>query len=98
MGIRVPTGVMALMPAAAVEVLEAADRHRGIASLTLTFAADPVMRWAWPDAHHYARYWPIFAEAFGGQAFDDGTAHGLEDCRAVALWMAPGAGPDEAPS
>ena len=71
------------------------DRQRGVASLTLAFASDPVMRWAWPDAHRYATYWPRFAEAFGGQAFDDGTAYGLENCLAVALWMAPGVGPDE---
>ena len=56
----------------------------------LAFASDPVMRWAWPDAHRYATYWPKFAEAFGGQAFDDGTAYGLADCLAVALWMRPG--------
>jgi GNAT superfamily N-acetyltransferase len=83
------------MTAATVEVIQATDRQRGIASLTLAFASDPVMRWAWPDAHRYATYWPKFAEAFGGRAFDDGTAYGLEDCLAVALWMRPGVGPDE---
>ena len=83
------------MTTATVEVIREADRQRGVASLTLAFASDPVMRWAWPDANRYATYWPRFAEAFGGQAFDDGTAHGLEDCLAVALWMAPGVGPDE---
>ena len=83
------------MTAAKVEVIQAADRQRGVASLTLAFASDPVMRWAWPDADRYATYWPKFAEAFGGPAFDDGTAYGLEDCLAVALWMRPGVGPDE---
>jgi GNAT superfamily N-acetyltransferase len=83
------------MTAATVEVIQAADRQRGVASLTLAFATDPVMRWAWPDAHRYATYWPRFAEAFGGRAFDDGTAHGIEDCVGVALWMGPGVGPDE---
>src|ERR1700690_1342011 len=83
------------MTAAAVEVISAADRQRGIACLTLAFAADPVMRWCWPDPHQYARYWPPFAEAFAGRAFDHGTAHGIEDCRAVALWMRHGVEPDE---
>jgi ribosomal protein S18 acetylase RimI-like enzyme len=83
------------MTAATVEVIQATNRRRGIASLTLAFASDPVMRWAWPDAYRYATYWPKFAEAFGGQAFDDGTAYGLDDCLAVALWMRPGVGPDE---
>lgn len=84
------------MTAASVEIIEVANRRGGVASLTLAFVADPVMRWAWPDSCRYATYWPKFAEAFGGRAFDHGTAHGLEDCLAVALWMPPGVGPDEA--
>jgi GNAT superfamily N-acetyltransferase len=83
------------LTAATVEVIQATDRRRAIASLTLAFASDPVMRWAWRDAHRYATYWPRLADAFGGRAFDDGTAYRLEDCLAVALWMRPGMGPDE---
>jgi GNAT superfamily N-acetyltransferase len=83
------------MTSAQVEVIDVAQRGRALASLTLAFATDPIMRWAWPDPHRYATYWPMFADAFGGRAFDHGTAHGLEDCVAVALWMPPGAGPDE---
>jgi GNAT superfamily N-acetyltransferase len=79
----------------AIEVIEVTDRQRGIASLTLAFSSDPVMRWLWPDPRRYVTYWPRFAEAFGGQAFDDGTAYGLQDCMAVALWMRPGVGPDQ---
>jgi GNAT superfamily N-acetyltransferase len=78
-----------------VEVIQAADRQRAIASLTLAFARDPIMRWAWREAHRYATYWPRLADAFGGRALDGGTAYGLEDCAAVALWMPPGMGPDE---
>ncbi len=76
-------------------MIAATDRERAIASLTLAFSSDPVMRWAWPDPERYLTYWPRFAEGFGGQAFDDGTAYGLQDCLAVALWMRPGVGPDE---
>ncbi len=83
------------MTAATVEVIQVADRRRGVASLTLAFVADPVMRWAWSDPYRYATYWPRFAEAFGGRAFDHGTVHGLEDSLAVALWLPPGVGPDE---
>ena len=74
-------------------MIEATDRQRGIASLTLAFSSDPVMRWAWPDPGRYLTYWPRFAEGFGGQAFDDGTAfraQGLPGCRLVdaarSLW------------
>jgi GNAT superfamily N-acetyltransferase len=82
------------MTEAAVEVIQAADRQRGVATLTLAFATDPVMRWGWPDPYRYATYWPPIADAFGGRAFDHGTAHELEDCLAVALWLPPGVEPD----
>jgi GNAT superfamily N-acetyltransferase len=85
---------VSVMTEAAVEVIQAADRMRGLACLTLAFATDPVMRWGWPDPHRYLAYWPQIADAFGGRAFDTGTAHGLEDSVAVALWLAPGVRPD----
>ena len=75
------------MATASVEVVQAADRHTGVSTLALAFATDPIMRWCWPDPDPYATYWPRFAEAFGGRAFDHGTAYGLEDCVAVALWL-----------
>jgi GNAT superfamily N-acetyltransferase len=81
---------------ASVEAIRPADRRRGVAALTLAFAADPVMRWAWPDPYQYATYWPKIAEAYSGRAFDCGTAYVLEDFAAVALWLPPGAGSDEA--
>jgi GNAT superfamily N-acetyltransferase len=80
--------------AAAVEVTRT-DRKRAVQSLTLAFSSDPVVRWAWPDPERYLAYWPQFVEAFAGRAFDHGTARGLEDCLAVALWLAPGIEPDE---
>ncbi len=82
------------MTDAAVEVLEEADRQRGIASLTLAFATDPVMRWGWPDPIRYFTFWPKIADAFGGGAFEHGTAYGLEGCLAVALWLPPGGEPE----
>jgi GNAT superfamily N-acetyltransferase len=78
----------------AVKVIGAEDRQRAVASLTLAFSSDPVVRWAWPGQEQYLAYWPRFIQAFGGGAFDHGTAHGLEDCMAVALWLPPGAEPD----
>jgi hypothetical protein len=36
-----------------VNVIEATNRQRAIASLTLAFSCDPVMRWGWPDPEQY---------------------------------------------
>jgi hypothetical protein len=77
------------LESASVEVILSADRRRGVATLTLAFAADPIMRWVWPDPYQYATYWPRIAEAYGGRAFDCGTAHVLENYAAVALWLPP---------
>ena len=79
----------------AIEVITPAGRRRGIATVTVAFVADPVVRWAWPGQDSYLTYWPRIVEAFGGRAFDHGTAHGIGDGLAVALWLPPGVGPDE---
>lgn len=63
--------------------------------LTLAFVTDPVVRWIYPDPHQDATYWPRIVDAFGGRAFESGTAHRLEDFAAVAVWLPPGVGPDE---
>ena len=78
-----------------MEVIQATERQCAITTLMLAFAVDPIMRWAWPDPSAYAVCWPGVADAFGGRAFDHGTAHGLGDSLAVALWLPPGVGPDE---
>jgi GNAT superfamily N-acetyltransferase len=77
-----------------VDVVEPIDRQRAIASLTRAFSTDPMMRWAWPSPKRYDAYWPQFADAFGGRAFDQGTAFGVEDCLGVALWFPPSVEPD----
>jgi GNAT superfamily N-acetyltransferase len=79
-----------------VIVIQRNERHRAIATLTLAFASDPITRWAWPDSYTFATVWPQVIEAFGGRAFEIGTAHAVEDFTAVALWLPPGVSPDEA--
>jgi len=70
------------------------DAERAFDTLVLAFAGDPVERWLYPEAHEYLRWFPAFLAAFGGRAFDQGTAWGLGDFSAVALWLRPGAEPD----
>ena len=62
-------------------------RTGGEGSSSMAFATDPIMRWGWPDRIGTSLQWPPIADAFAGRAFDHGTAHGLEGCLAVALWM-----------
>jgi len=71
-------------------------RASAIGSIVLGFAADPMTRWVWPDPSEYLRIMPQFANAFGGKAFELGTAYITEGARAAALWLPPGVEPDEA--
>lgn len=67
-----------------------------IATLTSAFVADPVIRWMYPEADDYMASFPGFLRAFGGPAFEDETVAANTADSAVALWMRPGAVPDEA--
>ena len=46
-----------------------------ISTIVLGSAADPMARWAWPDSSEYLRIMPQFVMAFGGRAFEHGTAY-----------------------
>jgi GNAT superfamily N-acetyltransferase len=71
--------------------LEPKHSAEAIATLVAAFSDDPVERWMYPDAGQYATHFPTFVAAFGGSAFDDGTAWRLScGSDAVALWMQPG--------
>jgi GNAT superfamily N-acetyltransferase len=70
------------------------DKARLIATLVLGFAADPVARWASPGAMDFLDRRDEFFDAFGGAAFDLGTAFVANDGAAVALWLPPGVAPD----
>jgi GNAT superfamily N-acetyltransferase len=78
-----------------VNAVRPGDARRAFDTLALAFAADPPSRWLFPDVRQYLRYFPVFAKAFGGAAVDRGTALTSHDCSGVALWLAPGVGPDE---
>ncbi|WP_028348999.1 GNAT family N-acetyltransferase [Bradyrhizobium murdochi] len=75
---------------------DANNRASAISTIVLGFAADPMARFAWPDPSVYLRIMPRMVNAFGGGAFEHGTAYITEGARAAALWLPPGVEPDEA--
>jgi ribosomal protein S18 acetylase RimI-like enzyme len=79
-----------------IRTATAADAEQCLAVLTLAFGSDPPCRWTWPDPHQYLEAFPRFARAFGGSALELGTAYYAEGFAGVALWLPPGAAPDEA--
>ena len=84
------------MSAALIRTATAADTERCLAVLALAFSSDPPCRWAWPDPQQYWEAFPRFARAFGGSALEHGTANYYGGFSGVALWLPPGAAPDEA--
>jgi GNAT superfamily N-acetyltransferase len=79
-----------------VTVIRPSDRDRAITTLTLAFAGDPVVRWLLEDPYVFTRYWPRIVEAFGGAAFEAGTALAVQGFAGVALWFPPGVHSDDA--
>ena len=65
-----------------------------VATLTLAFAADPFLRWIYPESCEYLAHFPELMLAFGGAAFDQETVWQLGGHAAVAMWMPPGIEPD----
>ena len=83
------------MTAPPVKTATDADKASVIDAIVLAFAADPVVRWLWPDPRAYLATMPDFALAYGGEAFAHGSAYCTHDYTGAALWLPPGAHPDE---
>ena len=79
---------MAIQPTVSIKAAE--DEERAIATITMAFIADPIVRWFIHDSARYLRYWPSFVRAFGGGAFEHGSADVAGDYAGVALWVPPG--------
>jgi GNAT superfamily N-acetyltransferase len=83
---RTPPDIQAVAPA---------DVPRAESIQLLAFAADPVMRWLWPEPHVYLQAFPRLIRGFGGRAFEHDAAHVTPDFAAGTLWLPPAVHPDE---
>ncbi|WP_299409082.1 GNAT family N-acetyltransferase [Acaryochloris sp. IP29b_bin.148] len=72
-----------------------AEADRCYAVLALAFGRDPAIRWMFSHPWQYAQIFPLFAQAFGGEAFQHNTATYVDPFKAVALWLPPSTQPDE---
>ena len=66
------------------------DRERILMMMTLAFSANPVARWIFTEAKQYMESWPLMIDAFGGKAFENGTAYMSEQTEGAILWLPPG--------
>jgi len=83
------------MEPARVRTATSAEETQLVHTLVAAFAADPVVRWCWPNARQYFESMPDFTLAFGGAAFAHQEAHCTENFSGAALWLPPGVHPNE---
>lgn len=84
----------ALESGSAVRPATAMETDQTIDTLVLAFAEDPAVRWVFPEADAYLRWFGPFIRAFGGAAFESGGALVDAGHRGAALWLPPGVEPD----
>jgi hypothetical protein len=82
-------------PMLTVAAITAAEVDQAVAVICLAFSSDPTARWTNPDPHAYVSYFPKVVRAFGGKAFEHGSAHQVSEFRGAALWLPPGVHPDQ---
>ena len=83
------------MRTAVVKRVTAANEDAAIDVVVRAFSADPAARWLYPDANQYSVNFPNFVKAFGGKAFEHGSAYSIDDYRGAALWLPPEVHADE---
>ncbi len=71
------------------------ERSSVVGTITMAFGTDPVARWMYPDPSDYLDWFPSFVRAFAGTAFENGSSYRTPDFSGVALWLPPGAHPNE---
>jgi len=79
-----------------VETTHSVNESRLVTTIVTAFAADPAVRWMYPDAQLYRAHFRDFVHAFGGKAFECGTADEVSGIGSAALWLLPEVQPDEA--
>jgi ribosomal protein S18 acetylase RimI-like enzyme len=78
-----------------IKTVTATEEEAAINVVVLAFSADPAARWLYPDSHQYRVNFPNFVRAFGGEAFEQGSAYSIDGCSGVALWLPPDVHPNE---
>ena len=80
----------------AIRAAEESDRAAVSDTLTLAFAADPIVRFWMPGATQYLHGWPRLAHSLGERGYARGTVMIASDFAAVAMWLPPGVEADPA--
>ena len=83
------------MTTSVIEQTSVTNEARLVATIVTAFAADPAVRWTYPDPMDYLTHFPDFVRAFAGKSFDCGTAEAVDGIACAALWLPPTVHPDD---
>jgi len=79
-----------------VRTATAGEVDRVVGPIVMGFAADPLLRFFFPDPAAYLDAFPQLVRAVAAPAFEHGSAQCVETFVAGALWLPPGVEPDNA--
>ena len=78
-----------------VRAARAGELDRAVDTIALAFAADPFMRWVFPEASDFLEHFRAVLREFGRHAIAHGSVYVAGDFAGAAIWLAPGVHPDE---
>ena len=73
-----------------IKEVTASERDKFKDCMVTAFAADPSMRYFWPEPSRYLKSFRSFVDLYCGNAIANGTAWTIDDFAGVAGWLAPG--------
>ena len=79
-----------------IRTAAADELDKVLATTTLAFNSDPLMRWMLPGSDAFIAGFGPLVNAFCGASVANGSTYVTEDFGGAALWMPPGLEPDEA--
>lgn len=72
------------------------QKNRVSATLLMAFAADPFMRWLFPNGSEYINLFPSYLESEGfSLGFKHGSVYATEEFEGVSFWLPPNVHADE---
>ncbi len=78
-----------------VKVGSRSDESNIMNVIGMSFIADPLLRWIYPDLQRFVAYLPQLTKAYGGRAIDHRSAYYVDGYPGAALWLPPGIGSDD---
>ena len=78
-----------------IQSVQIQEKDKALSAMMLAFSGDPFFRWFAPDPDLYVQHGCGLMNAFGGNAFNNGTAYASANYEGVSFWLPPGVKTDE---